>query len=268
MAPPSSLPRPLHRLSDDRIPGRPALGPSPLRLSPAGPAVRAPEAGEPAPRPAKAAGTARPPGGEHLGRLPGPHGSDPLASGAGPAGLAATFELPPLPAAVGTARRVVRDLLTAWGAGESVRDDALLLTSELVTNALVHAAGERIVCRVHRAAHRVRIEVEDQNRGPAHPVPRRPGPDDQNGRGLLLVDALSAGWGVTVTDDRPARVVWAELPAAPGAEDPAARAPSTPLPRTVPHSSEGSPAHAPDRTRPRSARRPALDPHPPEAGTG
>ncbi len=162
---------------------------------------------------------------------------------------------------------MVSDLLTAWGADGCVRDDAVLMTSELVTNALVHAAGERIVCRVHRAAHRVRIEVEDQNRGPAHPVPRCPGPDDQHGRGLFLVDALSTDWGVTVVDGRPARVVWAELTTAHGVADPAAPAPNTPLPRTVPHSSEGSPAHVPDRARRHPARRPVLDPDPPEAGT-
>ncbi|ANP51294.1 hypothetical protein AVL59_18180 [Streptomyces griseochromogenes] len=223
---------------------------------------------ESARRTAESAGTLRPPGGEHLGRLPGPDGLDPLASGAALPGPAAAFELPPLPGVVGTARRVVRDLLTAWGVGESARDDAVLVTSELVTNALVHAAGERIVCRVRRAAHRLRIEVEDQNRGPARPVPRCPGPDDQNGRGLFLVDALSADWGVTIAADRPARVVWAELTAASAIPDPASPARAASLPRTVPHSSEGSPAHAPGHTQPRPARRPVLDPDPPEAGTG
>jgi anti-sigma regulatory factor (Ser/Thr protein kinase) len=140
---------------------------------------------------------------------------------------------------VGTARRVLRDVLAAWGLPGDALDDAVLVTSELVTNALVHAAGERIVCRLRDAGDRVRVEVEDQNRGQARPVPRRPGPDDQNGRGLFLVDVLSVDWGVTVVPGRTARVVWAELTATgarPGAAGPA---PAAPHRRTVPHSSEG-----------------------------
>ncbi|MFJ9864133.1 ATP-binding protein [Streptomyces sp. NPDC101165] len=160
-------------------------------------------------------------------------------------GATAAFELPARPAAVGTARRVLRDLLAAWGVAEPVRDDAVLVASELVTNALVHAAGERIVCRVRAAADRVRLEVEDQNRGPARPAQRQSGPDDQNGRGLFLVGALSADRGMTLAPDRPARIVWADLTTTPEPPAPAGPTPSEPLPRTIPHSSEGAPPHAP-----------------------
>ncbi|OLZ74850.1 hypothetical protein AV521_02890 [Streptomyces sp. IMTB 2501] len=125
---------------------------------------------------------------------------------------AAAFDLPSRPTAVGTARRVVRELLTAWEVPEGPLDDAVLVTSELVTNALVHTAGDRIACRLHDTADRIRIEIEDRQGGPALPTARRPGPDDQHGRGLLLVDALSLDWGVTPIPGRPARVVWAELP--------------------------------------------------------
>ncbi|MFF8431145.1 ATP-binding protein [Streptomyces sp. NPDC016566] len=245
MAPPSSLPQPLHRLSEHHVPvtGTPAASPPPLRLPPIGLPLRISDAMEPAPRPAEADGTPRPPGGEHPGRLPGPEGPDPLASGAVAPGPTAAFELPALPSAVGTARRVLRDLLTAWGVAGPGREDVVLVASELVTNALVHAAGERIVCRVRSTADRVRLEIEDQNRGPARPVQRRSGPDEQKGRGLLLVDALSADWGVTLAPDRPARIVWADLKTTP--EPPAGPTPPEPLPRTTPHSSEGTPPHAP-----------------------
>lgn len=219
MAPPS-LPRPLHRLSEDFRPDRSPDEVGQLRL----PSVPAPQRAEedakgPRPaaqtrelphRPPEPAGDPRPPGGERLGRLPGPDGLDRLASGV-PLPGSAGFDLPALPAAVGVARRVVRDLLTAWGVPDSVRDDAVLVTSELVTNALVHAAGERIACRLHGTADRVRIEVEDQEGGPALPVARRVGPDDQHGRGLFLVETLSHDWGAALLPDRPARVVWAEL---------------------------------------------------------
>ncbi|WP_143674629.1 ATP-binding protein, partial [Streptomyces caniscabiei] len=59
---------------------------------------------------------------------------------------------------------------------------------------------------------RLRIEVEDQNSGHAQPARRRPGLDDQNGRGLMLVGMLSSDWGVRDTPQRSGRVVWAELP--------------------------------------------------------
>ncbi|MEU8034156.1 ATP-binding protein [Streptomyces sp. NPDC049099] len=169
------------------------------------------DAVEPPHRPVPA-GVRRPPGGERLGRLPGPLGPDRLASRAPTSRCAAAFDLPARPAAVGAARRVVQDLLTAWDVPEDRRDDAVLVISELVTNALMHTAGRRIACRLHDMADRIRIEVEDQEGGAAPPVARRPGPDDQHGRGLLLVDALSLAWGVTPLSGRPARVVWAELP--------------------------------------------------------
>ncbi|PKW11741.1 Anti-sigma regulatory factor (Ser/Thr protein kinase) [Streptomyces sp. 1222.5] len=235
MVPPS-----LPRLPEDRRPERPLPEPDPARLpalprphrSPAtGPSLPAPDsAGPPHPapyvpdHPRPAAGGAerphlppvpaagsRPPGGERPGRLPGPDGSGRLAFGASSPG-SASFDLPAVPVAVGTARRLVLDLLTALDVPGQVRDDVILVTSELVTNALVHAAGERIACRLHRTADRVRIEVEDQDGGPGLPVVGRPGPDEQHGRGLFLVEALSSDWGVTAVPDRPACVVWAELP--------------------------------------------------------
>ncbi|MFF5157701.1 ATP-binding protein [Streptomyces sp. NPDC000348] len=116
----------------------------------------------------------------------------------------------------------MRDLLTTRGVADEVCDNAVLVASELLTNALTHAAGERIVCRLRVRADRIRIEVEDQARGLELPVLRRPGPDDQNGRGLLLVDALSCDWAVTRTPGRDGRVVWAELTTRPRA------APATP----------------------------------------
>ncbi|MFF0226808.1 ATP-binding protein [Streptomyces sp. NPDC004629] len=155
------------------------------------------------------------------------------------------FDLPATPASVGAARRAVRALLTSWGIDDEVRDNAVLVTSELVTNAVNHSASERIACRLHSAAGRLRIEVEDQNRAAALPAPRRPDPDDQSGRGLLLVEALSRDWGVTGTH-RSARVVWAELATTTGT------APSpAPLPdRPARHPAEGRPAHGPLPTQP------------------
>ncbi|MFJ7147311.1 ATP-binding protein [Streptomyces sp. NPDC100445] len=218
MAPPS-LPRPSEDRGPDRVPR--AQAPSLLSAAPPvhrpadteAPPCRTPDGGQSLcrlPAPAGIPG----PGGEHTGRLPGPDGPDRFTSGAHLPGTAA-FDLPALPSAVGTARHVVRDLLTAWGLPGDARDDVVLVVSELVTNALVHSAGRRIGCRLRSTADRIRVEVEDQAGGPALPVARRPGPDDPHGRGLLLVGTLSRDWGVTAVPGGGSRVVWAELPAGP-----------------------------------------------------
>ncbi|MET8948788.1 ATP-binding protein [Streptomyces sp. NPDC004542] len=196
--PPPSLPQPLHRL-----PG-------------AGPLEPLPADGRPR-RPAEAARPTRPPGGEHTGRLPGPQGPDRLASGAEPPRRTHAFVIASTPAAVAAARAGVRETLTAWGIGGDAADSAVLITSELVTNALTHSASERIGCRLLATPERLRIEVEDQNRGPLRPVPRQPDPDDQSGRGLLLVEALSTDWGLADLPGRYGRTVWAELATAPPA---------------------------------------------------
>lgn len=161
----------------------------------------------------------RPPGGGRPGRLPGPQGPGRLVSGNQLSCPSHLFGLPATPASVGLARRTVDELLIAWGVREVVRDNAVVVTSELVTNALTHSASDWIVCEVRITDGAVRIEVEDQNRGPTLPVPGRPGPDDQGGRGLLLVTELSSDWGTADVPHRPGRIVWAEL--ATDADEPA-----------------------------------------------
>ncbi|MFF3904716.1 ATP-binding protein [Streptomyces sp. NPDC001848] len=151
------------------------------------------------------------------------------------------FDLPAVPAAVGLARRSVRRLLGGWGTGDGTTDNAVLVISELVTNAVKHTVGDRIVCRVRTDGHRLHIEVEDENRGGTLPTRRRPGPDDQCGRGLMLVGMLSGDWGVRDAPDGSGHIVWAELAPEPG--EAAVGGPS-PLPHTLgpaPHpAAEGS----------------------------
>ncbi|MBW1595448.1 SpoIIE family protein phosphatase [Streptomyces sp. JJ38] len=122
---------------------------------------------------------------------------------------AATFE--PVGRSVAAARGFVRDTLQGWGLADIV-DDAVVLTSELVTNAVVHAGtSAEVVCL--REDDGVRIEVVD--RYPEREVPIRdatqalPGPDREGGRGLLLCAALATRWGVdyTASDKR----VWFRL---------------------------------------------------------
>jgi anti-sigma regulatory factor (Ser/Thr protein kinase) len=123
---------------------------------------------------------------------------------------AATFE--PEPTAVAAARRFVRETLNSWqlsGHDELVAD-AVLLTSELVTNALVHAGTSiQLTCRLDDAA----VEVSVLDRHPARMIPDPPSgsaeADRPGGRGLLLPGALSSSWGVTYAPT--AKVVWFRL---------------------------------------------------------
>ncbi|MFD0318737.1 ATP-binding protein [Streptomyces flavalbus] len=218
----------------------------------------------------------RPPGGERHGRLPGPLGPDRLASGPPPPERTQTYVLPGIPESAGLARRQLRALLTAWHVDEESRDNAVLVVAELVGNAVTHSASERIMYRAHLTATGVlRIEVEDQNRGGGDPRPRHSGPDDQSGRGLFLVEALSTAWGVTGPAHRPGRTVWAELP--PGPPEPASGPPESAPgpPEPPPHSPAPPPGPAPQppappvggpptaRPTPHSAE--GLDPHGPNA---
>ncbi|MGW2273919.1 SpoIIE family protein phosphatase [Streptomyces yangpuensis] len=113
---------------------------------------------------------------------------------------AASFD--PLGRSVAAARAFVRDTLQGWGFADIV-DDAVVLTSELVTNAVVHA-GTRAEVLCLRTEDGVRVEVAD--RYPERELPlRHPGerpyadPDRENGRGLMLCAALATRWGVEYT---------------------------------------------------------------------
>ena len=104
----------------------------------------------------------------------------------------AVTTLPAQDRSPGTARRAVQEALTAAGL-EVMLDDALLLVSELVTNAVVHA-GTELELLIDIGPGLARIEVIDH--GPGLPV-RHGDPDDtrEDGRGIFLLDALAQEWG-------------------------------------------------------------------------
>ncbi|MEV5441020.1 ATP-binding protein [Streptomyces sp. NPDC052644] len=91
------------------------------------------------------------------------------------------------------ARRIARAYLPLWGLA-GLADTAVLVVSELVTNAVQHGTGT-IGLRVRPYAAELLIEVSDGN--PTPPRPRHAGDDEEDGRGLLLVDAFAARWGVS-----------------------------------------------------------------------
>jgi anti-sigma regulatory factor (Ser/Thr protein kinase) len=115
-----------------------------------------------------------------------------------------------VPASVARIRRFASDAARTT-APDVDADTVALLVSEVATNALVHGRGN-VRVRVHPTARGLRVEVHDGN--PALPARRRATPMDEGGRGIALVEALSAGWGAEHTAD--GKNVWFEV-TAPGA---------------------------------------------------
>ncbi len=114
------------------------------------------------------------------------------------------------PQAAAAGRDFVRCTCLLWGL-EATLDAALLVISELVTNAVVHARSP-VTVRLRLRPDRLLVEVEDEDS--QLPVLQQHSDwDALGGRGLMLVDALAARWG-----SQPCpfgKVVWAELPLAP-----------------------------------------------------
>ncbi len=84
---------------------------------------------------------------------------------------------------------------------------AALLTSELVTNAVLHAATPMCVT-LHILPDRIRVDVADGN--PAVPARKEYGRDAATGRGLTLFNSLASDWGVQAVEG--GKIVWFELP--------------------------------------------------------
>ncbi|OKJ34944.1 hypothetical protein AMK24_21375 [Streptomyces sp. CB02366] len=95
--------------------------------------------------------------------------------------------------------------------------DAVLLISELTTNAVLHTGTGQVLCGLTLTGDgkRLRIELHDEDSAPVRPPEREAGPDDESGRGLLLVRQLAESWGSTRSTRAGGKVVWAELTAHP-----------------------------------------------------
>ncbi|MFF2806186.1 ATP-binding protein [Streptomyces sp. NPDC058000] len=111
------------------------------------------------------------------------------------------------------ARRRVSTLLREWDAAQQVRDDVELVVTELFTNAVRHTDSEKVGCEIAVVGAHIRIEITDEG-GPGLSAPHaQPGTlDQEGGRGLFLVGALSDSWGTRPDDSGRGQVVWADLP--------------------------------------------------------
>ena len=95
--------------------------------------------------------------------------------------------------------------MRSWGLA-SIADNAILMISELVTNAILHG-GEGAILTLTVDDLKIRAEVRDSS--PAMPVVRGYSATATTGRGMVIVDALSAAWGTYAVDG--GKVVWFEL---------------------------------------------------------
>jgi anti-sigma regulatory factor (Ser/Thr protein kinase) len=135
----------------------------------------------------------------------------------------ARIALPRSPASVGAARRFIAARTTAWSFPEPVGSQLVLIGSELVTNAVLHARSELTLTLELRDG-RIRISVRDRSKAP--PTLRHYQPDALTGRGLGVVATLSDSWGISTAAD--GKVVWAEVAASGNGAGSAPRPPKEP----------------------------------------
>ena len=116
--------------------------------------------------------------------------------------------LPDGPEGASFARRAMARVAVLWRLDKDMTETALLLVSELATNAIRHGAPPvRLSLRLDRD--RLRVEVTDSS--PALPTLGHPGPDQVSGRGLQIVQQLAATWGASSSAPKLGKTVWFEL---------------------------------------------------------
>ncbi len=138
--------------------------------------------------------------------------------------LRSYLELRAVPTSVRSARQHARSVLSEWRL-DDLSETVELLVSEIITNAVrasadtarqqqrqQHESGQAPPVPWMRFwlisdRHNVLIQVWDDDH--RHPVTRHAGQDAEAGRGLLLIESLSARWGCFAPDDQEGKIVWA-----------------------------------------------------------
>ncbi|MFJ5611557.1 ATP-binding protein [Streptomyces sp. NPDC093221] len=118
----------------------------------------------------------------------------------------AVFRLAARRTSVSAARHEARAELDRWGLPEGVRDDIVLVVSELVTNAIVHSLSDSVTCHLRGGGPEVYVEVGSEGRSASRHDAR---PPDEGGRGLVVVEALSTTWGINVPSPGAGWTAWA-----------------------------------------------------------
>ncbi|QNP74971.1 ATP-binding protein [Streptomyces roseirectus] len=120
------------------------------------------------------------------------------------------FVLPATAESVAEARRRTRHHIDAWPLASGSRDEAALVMSELVTNAVVHTDSRTVTCTLAATVGQLLVQVRDSGTGESTPEPSCPPLHRPGGRGLMIVETVSRCWGAS----RPAdggHVVWAVI---------------------------------------------------------
>lgn len=122
------------------------------------------------------------------------------------------LELGALPGAVPCARLHACNVLAEWGL-TVFSESTGLLVSELVTNAIQisHVAEQDAPVRLWLVSDRAQLVIFVWDVSPLPPVPGAVGEDAESGRGLLIVQAVSARWGWDFPPGMSGKVVWAVL---------------------------------------------------------
>jgi len=134
---------------------------------------------------------------------------------AAPAPVAVPVSIPAEDVGARRAREAAREVLAAWEIPGELADDVVLAVSELVTNAIVHGAPP-VTMRLCRTSTQLIVEVVDG--GVLLPRRRRPGQDNEHGRGLQVVASLSQQWGARPLEA--GKCVWCSFDLAPGEPQP------------------------------------------------
>lgn len=117
------------------------------------------------------------------------------------------FELAPDSSSPSAARGFVLAACQTWGIDHELVESAVLAVSELVTNAVIHAATPALLM-VEYDGHNLTLAVADGDT--RLPALQQPSPDDEHGRGVALVDRLGATWGTRRTVL--GKTVWVSFP--------------------------------------------------------
>jgi anti-sigma regulatory factor (Ser/Thr protein kinase) len=125
------------------------------------------------------------------------------------------FWVAPDPAAIRDLRHAVRRVCSDTDPPADACETVVLLTSETVTNAIVHG-GPPVHLTIRVSAAGIRVDVTDSTTAPPVIVPAQP--DATGGRGIQLIDALATRWGVERRTG--GKTVWFEITPAPTTAEP------------------------------------------------